>query len=129
MPPEATITACARSVKSPTTLRELLLAALDCVGLEDRAADAIDGAVGDGERIDAMAEPEGQPAARLRFARAPLERLDNAGAGAPADVKPRHRIAVAHRVIAAALGPADDGKIRWPIARSHPRFSPAAKAT
>ena len=25
MPPEATITACARSVKSPTTLRELLL--------------------------------------------------------------------------------------------------------
>ena len=75
--------------------------------LEDRAADAVDGAVGDAERIDAVAELEGQPAARLRLARAPLERLDDAGAGAPGDMKPRHRIAVAHRVIAAALGPAD----------------------
>ena len=42
-----------------------------------------------------------------RLARAALERLDDAGAGAPGDVKARHRIAMAHRVIAAALGPAD----------------------
>ena len=54
-----------------------------------------------------MAELEGQAAAGLRLARAPLERLDDAGAGAPGDMKPRHRIAVAHGVIAAALGPAD----------------------
>ncbi len=54
-----------------------------------------------------MAEFEGEPAALGRLARAALERLDDAGAGAPGDVKARHRIAVAHRVIAAALGPAD----------------------
>ena len=83
------------------------LAALDAVRLEDRAADAVDGAVGDAERIDAVAEFEGQAAAGLRLARPPLERLDDAGAGAPGDMEPRHRIAVAHRVIAAALGPAD----------------------
>ena len=86
------------------------LAALDVIRLEDHAADAIDGAVGDAERIDPVAEPECQPAACLCFARAPLERLDDAGAGAPAHVKPRHRIAMAHRVIAAALGPADHRK-------------------
>src|SRR6202165_3963479 len=84
------------------------LAALDIIRLEDGAADAIDGTVGDRERIDAVAEPERQAAARLRFARPPLERLDDAGPGAPGDVKPRHRIAVAHGIVAAALGPADD---------------------
>ena len=86
------------------------LAALDIVGRENGAADAIHRAVGDGERIDAMAEPEDQPAASGGLARAALERLDDAGPGAPGDVKARHRIAVAHRVIAAALGPADHGE-------------------
>ena len=86
------------------------LAALDAVRFEDRAADAVDNAIGDGERIDAVAELEGQAAAVLRLARAPLERLDQAGAGAPGDMESRHRIAVAHRVIAAALGPADHRK-------------------
>ena len=56
--------------------------ALDIVGLENRAADAIDGAVGDAQRIDAVAEPERQPAARLRFARPPLEWFDDPRAGA-----------------------------------------------
>ena len=107
MPPEATITACARRLKSPVTCRDELLCRARHCRREDRAADAVDGAVGDAERIDAVAEFEGQPAAGLRLARPPLERLDDAGAGAPADMKPRHRIAVAHRVIAAALGPAD----------------------
>ncbi len=110
MPPEATITACAFSVKSPVDLARAALAALGMVRLEDRAGDAIDGAVGDAERIDAVAEPERQPAARLRLACPPLERFDDAGAGAPGDVKPRHRIAVAHGIIAAALGPADHGE-------------------
>src|SRR6202158_850204 len=86
------------------------LAALDIVRLEDGAADAIDCTVGDRECVDAVAEPECQAAARLRFARPPLERLDDAGPGAPSDVKPRHRIAVAHGIVAAALGPADDGE-------------------
>ena len=57
-----------------------------------------------------MAEFERQPAAFLRFARAPFERFDDPGTGAPGDMEARHRIAVAHRVIAAALGPADHGK-------------------
>ena len=75
--------------------------------LKDHAAHAVDGAVGGRERIDAVAETEFQLAARLRLARAALERLDDAGTGAPGNVEARHRIAVAHRVIAAALGPAD----------------------
>jgi len=66
------------------------LAALDLVRREDRAADAIGGAVGDAERIDAVAEFESQAAVRLRLPRPPLERLDNPGAGAPAHMKPRH---------------------------------------
>src|SRR5947209_14156343 len=57
-----------------------------------------------------MAELENQPAGLRRLARAAFERLDDAGAGAPGDVKARHRIAVAHRVIAAALGPTDHRK-------------------
>src|SRR5216683_945121 len=83
---------------------------LDIISLEHRPADAIDGAVGDRERIDAVAEPERQAAAGLRFARPPLEWLDHPGAGAPGDMEPRHRIAVAHRIVAAALGPADHGE-------------------
>jgi hypothetical protein len=79
----------------------------DVIGLKNRTRDPIDRAAGDRERIDAVAELEGQMAARLRIARAPLEWLDDAGAGAPGDMEPRHRIALAHRIIAAALGPAD----------------------
>ncbi|MFK4644357.1 hypothetical protein ABIF96_002931 [Bradyrhizobium ottawaense] len=86
------------------------LAALDRVGGEHGAADAIHRAIGDRKRIDAVAEPEAQPAAFHRLARPALERLDDAGTGAPGDVKARHGIAVAHRVIAAAFGPADHGE-------------------
>src|SRR3954469_4435987 len=57
-----------------------------------------------------MPETETEQAARLRLAGAPLERLDYARTGAPADMKPRHRVAVAHGVVAAALGPADHGE-------------------
>ena len=83
------------------------LAALGVVRLQDRSADPVDGAGGDRERIDAVAEFECQAAARLGLPRPPLERLDNAGAGTPAHMKPRHRIAMAHRIVTAALGPAD----------------------
>ena len=76
--------------------------------LEDHAAHAVDGSIRRGEGIDAVAEAEFQLAARLRLPRASLERLDDAGAGAPGHMKARHRIAVAHGVIAAAFGPADD---------------------
>ncbi|MGY2939739.1 hypothetical protein ACVWZ6_009341 [Bradyrhizobium sp. GM6.1] len=86
------------------------LAALDIVGGENGAADAIHRTIGDRERIDAMAEPKAQPAASDRLARPALERLDDAGPGAPGDMKARHRIAVAHRVITTALGPSDHGE-------------------
>ena len=38
------------------------------------------------------------------------ERREHARAGAPRDVEARHRVAVADGVVAAALGPADDGE-------------------
>ena len=44
------------------------------------------------------------------LARAPLERFHHTGAGTPSQMKARHRIAVAHGVIAAALGPPHNGK-------------------
>ncbi len=106
MPPEATMTAWARRLKSPITLREELTPR--CADrLENGTADAVDGAVGNAKRIDPVAELEGEQSARLRFPRAPFERLDHAGAGSPADMKARHRIAMAQRIVAAALGPAD----------------------
>src|SRR6266700_2622401 len=83
---------------------------LDIRRFEDHPADAVHSAVGDGERIDPVTEAEAQIAVGLCLARAALERFDDAGAGAPGDVKPWHRIAVAHGVITAALGPADDRK-------------------
>ena len=55
------------------------LAALDTIWLEDRAADAVNRTIGHRQRVDAMAEPEYQPAALRGFARPPLERLDDAG--------------------------------------------------
>ena len=108
MPPEATITACARSSKSPITSRELASPRATSLGLEDRAGDAVDGAVGDGQLVDAVAERERRRRPRVgRRAHPALERLDDAGAGAPGDVEARHRVAVAVGVVAAALGPAD----------------------
>ena len=91
-------------------LARAAFAALDVIRFQDRARDAVDDTIGEAKRIDAVAEAERQMAAGLGFAGAALERLDHTGAGAPADMKPRHRIAVAHRVVAAALGPADHRK-------------------
>ena len=51
-------------------LARAALAALDARRLEDRAADAVDRAVGDRQRIDAVAEFEGQPAAASAASRA-----------------------------------------------------------
>ena len=104
------MTACARIVNSPTILRELLWPRCDQVGFEDRSGNAVDGCRFEGERIDAVAEFERQPSGFFRLAGAALERLDDSGAGAPGHMKPRHRIAVTHGVIAAALRPADHRK-------------------
>src|SRR5690606_35748211 len=46
------------------------------------------------------------------FTHAAHEGLEDAGARAPRDVEPRHRVAVARGGVAAALRPADDGEER-----------------
>src|SRR6202165_4531384 len=63
---------------------------LDMIRVEDPSAYAIDGGVGARQRRDTVTEPECQLSGRLRLAGAPLERLDDAGAGAPGDMKPWH---------------------------------------
>src|SRR3954451_6888791 len=57
-----------------------------------------------------MTEPEVDQAALLRSAHSALERFDDARAGAPGDVKARHRVAMAGCGVSPALGPADDGE-------------------
>src|SRR5438034_1394519 len=86
------------------------LAAVDAVSFEHRTTKALDRTVRHQKCVDAVAKFKREPAVFLRFACAAFERLDDTRAGAPGDVKARHRIAVAHRVIAAALGPADHRK-------------------
>src|ERR1700741_1950076 len=83
---------------------------LDDIRLEDRPADAIDGAVLAQERIDPVAEFEGELAVPNSFARPPLERLDNARTGAPRDGEARHRIALTQGIVPPALAPADPRK-------------------
>ena len=51
------------------------------------------------------------------------ERREHARAGAPGDVEARHRVAVAGRGVAAALGPADDGEERARPSRAATRAS------
>ena len=80
------------------------------VGGEDGAARPGDGSVGDGEGIHAVAEEQGDEPVGDTLAHDLLERLDNAGAGAPGDVEARHRVAVAVGGVAPALCPADNGK-------------------
>ena len=75
--------------------------------LEHAARDAVDGAVSDAQLVDAVAEAQLDEPARGGRADAAHERLDHAGPGAPGDVEARHRVAVADRSVAAALGPAD----------------------
>src|SRR3954453_23573463 len=57
-----------------------------------------------------MTEPEVDQAALLRSADSALEGLDDARAGAPGDVKARHRVAMAGCCVSAAFGPANDGE-------------------
>jgi len=77
---------------------------------EDRAADAVDGAVRHAQLVDAVPEPQLHEPLLDRGPHPPLERLDEARSGAPRDVKPRHRVAVPVGQVPAALGPADHGE-------------------
>ena len=56
MPPDATITACAFSAKSPITFRELLSPRATSLGSRTAPLDAVDRAVGALKRVDAVAE-------------------------------------------------------------------------
>ena len=107
IPPEVTITACASSSNSPTASPRARLPARDGARLEHVAGDPGDGAAGDGQLVDPVAEAQLDQAALLGLAHAAHERLDHPGAGAPGDVEARDGVAVAGGEIAAALGPAD----------------------
>ena len=88
-------------------------AALHVVGGEHGSVHAGDGAAVLDQAVDAVAEAEGDQALGDGLADPPLEGRDHAGTGAPGEVEPRHRVAVAARATVAALGPADD--------REHPQ--------
>ena len=106
-PPEVTTTACAASSKSPTSVRELASPRATSLRLEHRAAHAGDRAVGDDQPGDPVPEAQLDPAGVDGGPHPAGERRDDARAGAPDDVEARHRVAVAGRGVAAALGPAD----------------------
>ncbi len=107
MPPLATITADARNSNSPTAFRDDCHTARRSRRLQHRAAHPDHGAVLDDQLVDAMAMRE----PHLRVTQQPArEDVDDRRAGPPGDVEARHRIAMAACVVAAALGPADDGE-------------------
>ena len=60
MPPEATMTACARSAELAGHLARTALASFDRISFEDRAGNSVDAAVMCGNVIDAVAEFERQ---------------------------------------------------------------------
>ena len=109
IPPEVTITACARNSNSPAAVRDDGVAARRRRSARGWCPDTPSTAPsGDGERVDPVPEPELDEPGLGRRPDPPLERLDDPGPGAPGDVEPRHAVAGAAGVVAAALGPADD---------------------
>ena len=107
IPPEVTITAWASSSNSPTVSRPARLPARDGARLEHVAGDPGDGAAGDRQLVDLVAEAQLDQAALLGLAHAAHERLDHPRPGAPGDVEARDGVPVAGGQVAAALGPAD----------------------
>src|ERR1700716_1441163 len=110
MPPEATITAWARSGNSPVALPELLLPRSTLSG--SRIVPLTPSTV---PLVIVSASTRWRNLkVRRPLARASRARRSNGsanpGAGAPGDMEPRHRITVAHRTVASALGPADHGE-------------------
>src|SRR5205807_1872925 len=96
------------------------LAARDLARFEHGSAGAVDGAVSHADLVHPVSEEELQTSAPFRLAGAPHEGLDDAGPGAPGEMKPRYRIAMRERAAATPLRPADDRK--EPVAhRAQPR--------
>src|SRR4029077_7012788 len=77
---------------------------------KDLAAHAVDQAAGRCQRADAVAKFEDDDTLARRRAHARNERSDHARSGAPSHVKARHRVAMLHRRITAALSPTDNRK-------------------
>ncbi len=75
--------------------------------LQDLARHGVQGARGPGQPGDPVAELQLHQAAGRSGADPALERLDQAGAGAPGDVEAGYGVAVAEGVVAAPFGPAD----------------------
>ena len=109
MPPEVTTTACARSSKSPTAVaaswRRRGRASLGSSTAPRTPSTAPPVTVSASTRCRSRTL---DPAGRDVLADPAGERLDHAGPGAPGDVEAGHRVAGPVRVVAAALGPADD---------------------
>src|SRR5262245_11478146 len=84
--------------------------AIDIGGLQDVAFYAIDHTCGRRETVDAMTQAQRDQTQFFALAHAGREWLHNAGTRAPGHMKTRHRVAVLGGRIAAALGPANDGK-------------------
>src|SRR5262245_9317999 len=84
--------------------------AIDLGGFQDIAFYAIDHACGRRETVDTMAQPQRDKAQLFTLAQAVDEWHDNARTRAPGHMEARHRVAMLGGRIAAALGPADDGK-------------------
>ena len=115
IPPELTITAPAVSSNSPTTSRELDRPRPQSSGARTAPADAVDGAVGDRQGVDAMSEAQLDEPVALSLADRGDERLDQAWPGSPRDVEAGDGVALSICEPAAALGPADVGKEANPL--------------
>jgi hypothetical protein len=127
MPPDVTITACAPQLELADDLAVDWRAA-GVVGARTAPRTPVDGAVGHDELVDPVAVVElDRP--RRSPPRAPARTARRRRAGAPGDVEARHRVAVAHRRVAAALGPADGRQEAEAVPGSQERFSPAANST
>ena len=130
MPPDVTITACALSSNSPDRLARAGRARArrrSAPGPSPRTPSTTPPVTR--QLVDPVAELEGdQPALHAR--RAPAARTaPPRRPRPPRDVEARHRVAVADRAVAAALGPAHDREEADALRVSHARFSPAAKST
>ena len=93
-------------------------AALGVGRLQDLAGDGVDGARAAREPGHPVPEAQLDQAAGAAVPHPALEGRDEAGAGAPGDVEAGHGVAVPGRVVAAALGPADDGEEPDALARA-----------
>ena len=115
MPPEVTMTACARSENSPTTVRELATPRAAALGSSTSPSTPSTTPDVTDQGGDPMAEPQVDPAPRDGLPHAADEGLQDPGPGAPRDVETRHRVAVAAGERPATLGPLHEGEQPHPL--------------